>query len=1288
MAAAPSSPSVPGRVVDLVTDALLALLAVCGAVLLLAGSDVGLLALAVAQLGLAGQLLWQRRRRGPGWSPLSSAQVLRALVAAGTAVAVVAGTTRPGAAGPLPGDPLPAASSAAGLVAGVAAAALIGALVAEPYVARAVRFQVPVAVRLPGLPAAPPVPDRGPQAVAASLVAVAAGLLVALLGASPWWWLLICLLAVVPLGLLAVAGRAKIVLARRVRTQVRQAVADYAPEFILYTSRPDDASYQVLMWLPYLERTGLRFLVVTRNGVPARALAAQTSVPVVEARQMGDLDALVVPSLKAAFYVNASSGNGAFVRFQHLTHVYLGHGDSDKPPSYNPTHAMYDQVFAAGPAATRRYAAHGVRIPSEKFRVVGRPQVEDVRPTTRTIGEVAQPVVLYAPTWRGHVEETMLYSLPDGERIVSALLQRGATVVFRPHPFSYDFPQDATVIRHIQERLAADARRSGRAHLWGAAAESERGILDCINVSDAMVSDVSSVVSDYLFSGKPFAMVAVPAEPEPFVAEFPVAAASYVLRGDLTDLDEQLDAMLGPDPLRKDRLALRADYLGDFPAERYADAFVEAVRDVAIHARSDAEGAEHQDFDGDEGPAGGDEPATVEEGPAHSTGEATGSGAGRDDGEGGGSGGGGAGPARTEEGAEDEGGDPDEESAGASRAGAGRGPGISRYRRILRTAGLDLAGTAVAALALVAALATAPTWVVAVLGLLALGSTLASVREPLARTLRSSRLITEGDGTRAVLVLVLTLSWSTVGHLDGEVLAGLVVLAVALALERRVRSAWSGFGLIAVGLPAAVRPVHQPVGRGWLPMAGFVVLAVQLVLVALVAHGPVLGVGPASVVALVLAAVLLALLLVVVERALRRAAGVIRGEERLRPALLAHAPEFAVYFASTVGAGYQVGMWLPYFVRIGRPFVVVTRTVPMLRQIARLCEEQGVEVPVVHRPTLRSLEDVIVPSMTSAFYVNNAVRNTHFVERRELTHVWLNHGDSEKPACYNPVHAIYDVIFAAGQAGVDRYARHGVHIPREKFAIVGRPQVEQVQPARGPVAEQQPPTVLYAPTWQGPYADTRVFSLPLGRAIVAALLARGVRVVFRAHPFNYRYAECRAMIQEIGALLEADRERTGREHLWGPAAERELTIEDCFNLSDVMISDVSAVVSDYLRSDKPFAMVSVGRTPEQLVVDAPAARAAYVLREDLANLEAVLEDLLGADPLASTRLQTRIYYLGDFPPDSYADGFLDAARRVVDAGHARPEVTAVPEPAQVDLGRTGQVQVPPAAAASGPGERR
>ena len=58
------------------------------------------------------------------------------------------------------------------------------------------------------------------------------------------------------------------------------------------------------------------------------------------------------------------------------------------------------------------------------------------------------------------------------------------------------------------------------------------------------------------------------------------------------------------------------------------------------------------------------------------------------------------------------------------------------------------------------------------------------------------------------------------------------------------------------------------------------------------------------------------------------------------------------------------------------------------------------------------------------------------------------------------------------------------------------------------------------------------------------------------------------------AVLEADRARTGRAHQWGRAAEMEMSIEDCFNASDAMIADVSAVVTDYLQSNKPFGIVS------------------------------------------------------------------------------------------------------------------
>ena len=102
-------------------------------------------------------------------------------------------------------------------------------------------------------------------------------------------------------------------------------------------------------------------------------------------------------------------------------------------------------------------------------------------------------------------------------------------------------------------------------------------------------------------------------------------------------------------------------------------------------------------------------------------------------------------------------------------------------------------------------------------------------------------------------------------------------------------------------------------------------------------------------------------------RAVRRENENDRAELRLRPALEKYRPEFVVYFASTVGANYQVGMWLPYFVRIGRPFIIVTRTAPMLSSDQRAVRGRGVTVPLIYRKTLRSIEEIIVDSMAAAF---------------------------------------------------------------------------------------------------------------------------------------------------------------------------------------------------------------------------------------------------------------------------------------------------------------------------------
>jgi CDP-glycerol glycerophosphotransferase (TagB/SpsB family) len=336
-------------------------------------------------------------------------------------------------------------------------------------------------------------------------------------------------------------------------------------------------------------------------------------------------------------------------------------------------------------------------------------------------------------------------------------------------------------------------------------------------------------------------------------------------------------------------------------------------------------------------------------------------------------------------------------------------------------------------------------------------------------------------------------------------------------------------------------------------------------------------------------------------------------------------------------------MWLPYLSRLNRPYFVVLRTPDTFADAVALAS-----VPVLVRRYVSELDVLITPTLKTVFFVNTAPTNAHMVHYLGINQIQLNHGDSDKAPSYRRVFRMYDKNFVAGQAAIDRFANNGVAVPREAFEIVGRPQVEGVKVQECPIATREVPRVLYAPTWYGYLEDSRYSSLPIGAKIVQALVDRGCVVIFRPHPWVWRTPSLASATRDIEGLLAADAARTGRSHIFGPAAMTG-SILDTFNQVDALISDVSSVIPDFLYSEKPFALTLM--TPEmttgELSADFPLAHAGYLLRPDLSNLDVVLQQLLADDPAWSRRRQLKTYYLGDFPAESYADGFLAAARKYV-----------------------------------------
>lgn len=460
----------------------------------------------------------------------------------------------------------------AALVAGVGLGLLSAAVIAlgRPLARAGSRPQLS-AVRLPGQP------EPG-TAVTLMLTRVVAGLVLALSGLAAATGQLLLMIVVGLIGVAAVGALLQLI-RRRARTvgnpaRLRAAIETYAPRVIIYTSRESGGAYQLGMWLPLLDLLGERYLVVVRHPAALAWAAPLTQAPVVCAPLATDLDAVVTESAKVALYVNVVGGNANLVGFRSLTHVYLGHGDSDKEASVHPTHRMFDRIFVAGPAARDRYRQAGVELPDDRFVEIGRPQLADAATPAARIGAVAEPTVLLAPTWRGYNARTELSSLPYCLVLAQALIARGATVAFRPHPLSWDNAAERSLIDAVDALLARDRTDSGRQHRL--AREHRRDTLvEEFNASDALIADVSALLVDYFATLKPYALVLGPAVTEPPAT----GAAAYRITHDQLrdgDLDQVLDELLRRDPWADRRPAVAEHYLGPLPPS--PKPFLDALR--------------------------------------------------------------------------------------------------------------------------------------------------------------------------------------------------------------------------------------------------------------------------------------------------------------------------------------------------------------------------------------------------------------------------------------------------------------------------------------------------------------------------------------------------------------------------------------------------------------------------------------------------------------------------------------------------------------------------------------
>jgi CDP-glycerol glycerophosphotransferase (TagB/SpsB family) len=550
-------------------------------------------------------------------------------------------------------------------------------------------------------------------------------------------------------------------------------------------------------------------------------------------------------------------------------------------------------------------------------------------------------------------------------------------------------------------------------------------------------------------------------------------------------------------------------------------------------------------------------------------------------------------------------------------------------------------------------------------------------------------LLRTAQFSSSVRGVILTLSFAVlmVRHFaswgDGQVLA-LVLLAVALPLSRSMYLGALGIYRNRSTRPVATRNVDvgqfadPPPPPTWLTnevdgrivLLGAVPVAVGAVGLLADTAVPFIVVGLAYVVFLVGATAYLGRRLL---ESMRLASNKAWEEQMLRHIRDLRA-QVVLYFSGTPESTYQINMWLETLEKL--PF----RIVVLLRERHVFDGLAPTTLPVACMPSGVSVMQAGLHSARLALYPAHTSKNIHLLREPAIKHVFIGHGDSDKVSSINPFTRVYDGVWVAGPAARDRWARAKVGVRDEAVLEVGRPQLDAVRPV-GSARLTDQLTVLYAPTWEG-WNDTTFFSsiTHMGPVLVRALLTLqpAVRIIYKPHPFtgNRDPRAARSHQQIVRLLAGANGEATAltddselsalaaelrrpnlsvTEHRRLTAArssrywtivgesrhlvvdDRGPTLYDCFDHADVLVADVSSVVSDFLASGKPYVCANPqGLAEADFRRENPTADAAYLLNPDCSELAEIIGLVRSADPMAQSRAAMREYLLGPATPPAIA----------------------------------------------------
>ncbi|EHP0637595.1 CDP-glycerol glycerophosphotransferase family protein, partial [Escherichia coli] len=177
-------------------------------------------------------------------------------------------------------------------------------------------------------------------------------------------------------------------------------------------------------------------------------------------------------------------------------------------------------------------------------------------------------------------------------------------------------------------------------------------------------------------------------------------------------------------------------------------------------------------------------------------------------------------------------------------------------------------------------------------------------------------------------------------------------------------------------------------------------------------------------------------------------------------------------------------------------------------------------------------------------------------------------GDSDKAASAHKFFRVYDEIWVAGQAHIDRFKNANLEIRHLHFVKVGRPNLKKIiQDAMKEFScenESKNNTIVYLPTWEGVYEENNYSSARLSPVFLSQISQKtNSKIVAKFHPLTG--TRDRSMSQLYTALNDAFADCP----YMLTVTDSTYSIPKLVTEGDFFICDISAVVSECISSLRP-----------------------------------------------------------------------------------------------------------------------